>query len=502
MTSQGTDNTNFLDKVSSLGNLGYDSLQTIIDNPVPQHEDPSIKLAKGDALGGSIGDRYVIVLVGLPATGKTCVARRLCQYLQFFHGTDIKVFNVGNYRRKICGAITPASFFDPKNVEGDKARQECAKLAMQDLRSWIQKADKSGRVGIYDATNTTRQRRSWILKELEGDIESIRKVIFVESVLTNPVTIEANVREAKLTMPDYEGKSEDEAMFDFKERIGFYRSVYEPLDVDIDKNLSWIKLVDGGRHASMNNIAGFIPGRIAQFCMNLHTQIRPIYLSRHGQSQYNKLEKIGGDSGLSEDGEKYAIELAKYVNKNILKINEDGSFPNPSKKTAIHARLFTSSLQRTKRTARHIAHNLCDDGWVTMRPRECPSLDEIYAGVFDGMTYSEIKQTAPDEFIKRKKDKLSYRYPRGESYLDVINRLDSIVHDVERMQDPILIVGHQGILRILYAYFTNQKREDAPFISIPLNHVIKLEPHTYECKVERVNLNLSSDDVISEPPSH
>ena len=36
-------------------------------------------------------------------------------------------------------------------------------------------------------------------------------------------------------------------------------------------------------------------------------------------------------------------------------------------------------------------------------------LDEIQAGVFDGMTYAQIEQTMPEEFAARKADKLGYR---------------------------------------------------------------------------------------------
>ena len=63
-----------------------------------------------------------------------------------------------------------------------------------------------------------------------------------------------------------------------------------------------------------------------------------------------------------------------------------------------------------------------------MRPREWRALDEIYAGVFDGMSYEEIESRFPAEFALRSADKLTYRYPRGESYLDVMQRLDPIIH--------------------------------------------------------------------------
>ena len=48
------------------------------------------------------------------------------------------------------------------------------------------------------------------------------------------------------------------------------------------------------------------------------------------------------------------------------------------------------------------------------------------------MTYEEIEEQFPDEFKRRKVDKLAYRYPRGESYLDVIARLEPIIIEMER----------------------------------------------------------------------
>ena len=42
-----------------------------------------------------------------------------------------------------------------------------------------------------------------------------------------------------------------------------------------------------------------------------------------------------------------------------------------------------------------------------------PTLDEIKAGAFDGLTYEEIERLHPEEFELREKDKLRYRYPEG-----------------------------------------------------------------------------------------
>ena len=96
-------------------------------------------------------------------------------------------------------------------------------------------------------------------------------------------------------------------------------------------------------------------------------------------------------------------------------------------------------------------HTVCSDGWVTMRPKRWRALDELYAGTFDGMTYMEITETAPQEAAARAADKLGYRYPRGESYLDVITRIAPVIYALEQLTTPVLVIAHQGILRLIYA---------------------------------------------------
>jgi broad specificity phosphatase PhoE len=39
--------------------------------------------------------------------------------------------------------------------------------------------------------------------------------------------------------------------------------------------------------------------------------------TRHGQSEYNAIGRIGGDSGLSDHGIAYAKALAEFVDKKV-----------------------------------------------------------------------------------------------------------------------------------------------------------------------------------------
>ena len=116
------------------------------------------------------GSSLVLVMVGLPARGKTYTARRLSRYLNW-RGYRTRVFNVGNYRRREVGARAPATFFDPANESGRHARERVALDALRDLLTWLEEA---GGVAIYDATNSTRARRAEVYSRVRVAGDSMR----------------------------------------------------------------------------------------------------------------------------------------------------------------------------------------------------------------------------------------------------------------------------------------------------------------------------------------
>ncbi|CAN0085045.1 unnamed protein product [Heterosigma akashiwo] len=129
-------------------------------------------------------------------------------------------------------------------------------------------------------------------------------------------------------------------------------------------------------------------------------------------------------------------------------------------------------MKRTRLTARFVRCRKLVQ-WRALR--------EIEVGVCDGLTYNQVKELFPEEYRARQEDKLRYRYPRGESYLDVINRLEPILFEIERQKEPLLIVAHQAIHRCLYAYFLDLPAEEVPYLDIPLHTVIKLIPKNFGC---------------------
>ncbi|XP_075493496.1 6-phosphofructo-2-kinase/fructose-2,6-bisphosphatase [Primulina tabacum] len=414
-------------------------------NSMPAAAGAVAAAAVADQMLGPKEDRHLaIVLVGLPARGKTFTAAKLTRYLRWL-GHDTKHFNVGKYRRLKHGTNQSADFFRGDNPEGLEARNEVAALAMDDMISWMQ---EGGQVGIFDATNSTRKRRNMLMKMAEGKC----KIIFLETLCNDRQIIERNIRLKVQQSPDYAEETDYEAGYhDFKVRLENYEKVYEPVEEG-----SYIKMIDmvsgHGGQIQVNNISGYLPGRIVFFLVNTHLTPRPIFLTRHGESRDNVRCRIGGDSVISDSGELYSKKLANFVEKRL--------------KNERAASIWTSTLQRTILTASPIV------GFPKIQWR---ALDEINAGVCDGMTYEEIKKNMPEEYESRKKDKLRYRYPRGESYLDVIQRLEPVIIELERQRAPVVVVAHQAVLRALYAYFADRPLKEIPHIEMPLHTIIEIQ---------------------------
>jgi broad specificity phosphatase PhoE/predicted kinase len=396
--------------------------------------------------------RLALVMVGLPARGKSYVAQKISRYL-CWRGHRTQVFNVGAYRRERLGSHTN-DFFDPANQAGRDLLLSMATAALDDMLRWLR---DEGQVAIYDATNSTRSRRQMVRERCER--EGVQ-VVFIESICDDEAVIDANVRETKVSSPDYAGVDPEQAVQDFRARIAHYERAYETID---DDTASYIKVIDVGRQIVINRIHGYLPGRVVFFLMNLHTRRRPIWLTRHGESTHNVEGLIGGDSDLSPRGEGYARSLADLLD---LRLASEGGI------------LWTSSLRRTRQTARHFTS-------IAMPWR---ALDEIDAGICDGLSYVQIAERLPEEYRARAADKFRYRYPGGESYEDVIHRLDPVIIELERQTKPVLIVAHQAVLRALYAYLMDRPAEQCHGLEVPLHTVIELVPRAYGCEERRIPL--------------
>lgn len=409
---------------------------------------------------------HVIAMVGLPARGKTYIAKKLTRYLNWI-GIKTKVFNVGEYRRQATEAYRNHDFFRPDNKEAMAIRNKCAIDALNDMCKWL---DEGGEVAVYDATNTTYERRT-LIHNIVCNCFGL-KLFFVESICDDPEIIEANIIEVKVHSPDYQNCNKDDALQDFVKRIEHYQMSYQTLNEE-KENHSFMKIYNAGEKVIVHRHEGHIQSRVVYYLMNIHITPRSIYLTRHGESLLNVQGRIGGDSDLSDRGWQYARILAEFI--------EEQKIPN------LH--VWTSQMKRTLQTAKGIE-----------APHECwKALNEIDAGICEEMTYEEIYEKYPEEFAARDQNKFHYRYPRGESYEDLVARLEPVIMELER-QHNVLLVGHQAVLRCLLAYYMDKKSDELPYLKVPLHTVIKLTPVAYGCEKEEFRLPVDAVDTHRDRP--
>ena len=115
-------------------------------------------------------------------------------------------------------------------------------------------------------------------------------------------------------------------------------------------------------------------------------------------------------------------------------------------------------------------------------------MDQINFGSWDGLTEMDIEKKYPGQYKEKMLDSYRFRYPRGESYSDLVQRIVPVIFEIERSQSPVIVVAHLSTLRCIYAYFTKNEVSEMPYIDVPYNAIIKLIPEVYFCEEKRLYL--------------
>ncbi|AEO71681.1 uncharacterized protein THITE_2124399 [Thermothielavioides terrestris NRRL 8126] len=509
-----------------------------------------------------VAAKLVIIMVGLPARGKSYITKKIHRYLSW-QQHNAKIFNVGHRRRIAAGVANPsdssptttsnridvpsqaatilsksaqgpdivveseptkldlnnpaadgkprekmdqsAKFFDPKNEAAAKLREQVALDTLDELLTYL--LQQGGAVGILDATNSTIHRRRLLVERIKAR-EPKLGILFIESICHDQNLLEANMR-LKLFGPDYKDKDPRQALEDFRLRVKAYESAYEPLGQWEEENdLQYIQMIDVGRKIIQFRLRGFLSGGIASYLTTFNLSPRQIWITRHGQSEDNRLNKLGGDSELTERGHCYGHALYNFITykrkewliqqKNKIASSTfppepgDNTPPYPEPNKELDDKNFcvwTSMLKRSIETAEYFE---ADDDYDV---KAWEMLNEMNAGAFEGMTYDEIAEKYPEEYAKRAKDKLGYIYPGvgGEGYLQVISRLRDMVREIERITDHVLIISHRSVCRVLMAYFMDLTREDIADLDLPLGLLYSIEPKPYGIEFHAYKYNEATE---------
>ncbi|KAG2192929.1 hypothetical protein INT46_003139 [Mucor plumbeus] len=405
-----------------------------------------------------------VITVGLPARGKTHASRSLCRYMRWL-GVTTKVFSVGNYRRERLGSLSE-EWFDPHNDKATETRLQVANECLDDLINWLQTG--GGQVAIFDGNNVTESRRKQIHDQLiDNDIHPL----FLEFICNKPDIILANIRSVKISSPDYVGWDPEEAVKDYKRRIKQHEDNYETIT---DTTLPFVKNMNAGEQFIVNNVIGYLQSRIVYYLMNLHIQRRTIYFARSGPSLNDNSYKA--DANLSVEGEKYAEKLKEFM----LAFHDQKN----ANRTADEERplaVWTSTQKKSLETAIPFIN-------AGISVRQQSVLNQLNPGESDGLSPAEVKEKFPEEIAKVKENPYRHRYPRAESYHDLAVRLESVIMELEREKNDVLIIAHETVLRCLYAYLFDRPATEIPTISIPRSCLIEITPSAYGCKESRMEI--------------
>jgi len=168
-----------------------------------------------------------------------------------------------------------------------------------------------------------------------------------------------------------------------------------------------------------------------------------LYLIRHGETEGAEAKRYKGhmDVPLSPRGEEQ-MEKAALMIKRPLKA------------------VYTSDLIRAVRSAGIIAGPLT--------PVIVPAFRERDFGAWEGMSWDEIKDKYPDAFSSWAKDPVRFSPPRGESTLELKERVMAALDEMlARHNDgeSIAVVAHGGVNRVVLC----------TLLGIPLENIFRVE---------------------------
>mmetsp|Transcript_28830 Transcript_28830/g.73112 ORF Transcript_28830/g.73112 Transcript_28830/m.73112 type:complete len:143 (+) Transcript_28830:201-629(+) len=79
-----------------------------------------------------------------------------------------------------------------------------------------------------------------------------------------------------------------------------------------------------------------------------------------------------------------------------------------------------------------------------------------------------MRELHPEQYTARMADKLNYRYPGvgGESYADLIMRVQESILALEQRRGNTVIVCDRAVARVLLGYFLGTQPDRLPFLEI------------------------------------
>ncbi|PQE08913.1 6-phosphofructo-2-kinase protein [Rutstroemia sp. NJR-2017a WRK4] len=418
--------------------------------------------------------RIAIVLVGLPARGKTL-------------GVKTRIFHLGDYRRATMGPgqdVPDDYFFINASAASVMLRQKILKKCREDIYAWLN--HENGQVAIYDAVNPLAGGRKSLAKEFaKHDVQTL----FLESYVTDEKILQENARSVKISSPDFVGMDPEDAAKLYLKRIDMKIPHFETMN---ETDLNWVKMINAGERIMYNNVSfGYLSHRIVFYLMNLHIKSRQTFFARAGTSSQEDSYKA--DAHLSSEGQEYAAKMSETLLKHreeerAASIKAGGSAA-PLKPLTV----WTSTRKRTVETAEYLKEK-------GFRVRQRSQMSQLNPGICEKMSERGLRRLYPEEVKMHELDPYHHRYPRAESYHDLAVRMEPIILELEREQNDLLIIAHESVLRVLYGYLMACDAMNIPNLKFPRNEIIEIIPASYQNEAKRIHIDGLAPEIIPGSP--
>ncbi|RFU76705.1 6-phosphofructo-2-kinase [Trichoderma arundinaceum] len=384
--------------------------------------------------------RITIVMVGPPARGKTHICVSMARYLQWL-GVKTRIFHLGDYRRATIGpdgSLPDDYFFPDASPSSVILRQKILKKCREDIYAWLN--HENGQVAIYDAVNPTASGRRSLAKEFaKHDVQTL----FIESYVDDDQILHDNAINVKISSPDFAGMDPEAAATMYLKRIEMRIPVFETMN---ELELNYIKMINAGEKFFYNNVSfNYLSHRIVFYLTNLHIKSRTTFFARAGTT--TEEDSYKADADLSEQGRFYAQRMSetliKHREQERLELIAKGGLETPLRPLSI----WTSTRLRTIQTADYLK----EKGY---KVRQRSQMSQINPG----------------------------------SYHDLAVRLEPIILELEREQSDLLIIAHESVLRVLFAYLMHCSTMDIPNLKFPRDEIIEIIPAAYQNEAKRIHI--------------
>lgn len=231
----------------------FDQASTSTITPVASSPQQHVLKAKDvcDILHKTYSPKTLVMLVGLPASGKSTICKQLAEVLKTNHYKSL-IYNAGNIRRMLKHTFSDADFFNPDNEQTKLQREQYAKMSLDNMLDDFRHSRIT--VGFLDATNTTRARRARMLDLVHASGISFSNIILLDISCTDERLITYNIT-SKAFNVDYCGRDVAESIADFKQRTQHYYRVYEPVteeELATYGDVEHISIRNGGKEYSIS----------------------------------------------------------------------------------------------------------------------------------------------------------------------------------------------------------------------------------------------------------